>query len=210
MAFAVMRGVDLIFEYANSAYQVLVGRDRPLIGRSLAAAFPDTDLLAQEYPRYSYETGKTKTVDELAITQDWEGMGNSSLKYLTFIYDPFLDPDGKPEGVIIMAFDTTDKVLARQSMEQVTRQFETERILRERYITTLNHDIRTPLTTAKLGAELLIKVAVDRERVKLLAHKIVSSIDQTYAMVRELLESNRFKAKSIDPTTSSFTGDLAP
>ncbi len=70
-----------------------------------------------------------------------------------------------------------------------------ERELRERFVSILAHDLRGPLSAAKVAAQLLIARSerVDDGGVRL-ATKIVRNIDRTDRMVRDLLDANRLQA----------------
>ncbi len=69
-----------------------------------------------------------------------------------------------------------------------------ERHLREQFVATLTHDLRTPLTSAKMSAELLARKAEDPVSVQKLAGRVSMSIDRADRMIRDLLDANRIKA----------------
>lgn len=79
--------------------------------------------------------------------------------------------------------ELTDSVAALRS----------EREMRERFVSVLAHDLRGPLSAAKMAAHLLAKGAVsdDARRLALLVDR---NIDRTDAMVRDLLDANRIHA----------------
>lgn len=71
---------------------------------------------------------------------------------------------------------------------------EAERELREQFVDTLTHDLRTPLTAAKISAQLIDRKAQDPESVRLLALRVVQNIDRGERMIRDLLDTNQIKA----------------
>ena len=71
---------------------------------------------------------------------------------------------------------------------------EQEKELRERFVSTLTHDLRTPLTAAKLGAQLLSKKSDIDSPNQTIANRIVANIDRTDSMIRDLLDANLIKA----------------
>jgi PAS domain S-box-containing protein len=73
-------------------------------------------------------------------------------------------------------------------------QLKEERELRERFVMTLTHDLRTPLTAVKMKAELLSKKRLDPEKVKALSERIIINMDRADFMIRDLLDANRIKA----------------
>lgn len=69
-----------------------------------------------------------------------------------------------------------------------------ERDLRETFVATLTHDLRTPLTAAKMSTALLNRMASDPVAIKRLAGRISSSIDRADKMIRDLLDANLIQA----------------
>jgi signal transduction histidine kinase len=78
--------------------------------------------------------------------------------------------------------------------EQRRIELESERDLREKFVATLSHDLRSPLTAAKLNAQRLARSPLDPEAVKKMATTIVKNIDRTDRMIGNLLDANRIKA----------------
>jgi signal transduction histidine kinase/CheY-like chemotaxis protein len=69
-----------------------------------------------------------------------------------------------------------------------------ERGLRERFMSVLVHDLRGPLTVAKMGSAMLVhQPTVLNERPELAA-KIDTNIDRVERMIRDLLDTNRIRA----------------
>ena len=73
-------------------------------------------------------------------------------------------------------------------------ELEKERDLRERFVTALTHDLRSPLTAAKLNAQILRKKMGDSLAVQKLATNIITSIDRGENMIRDRLDANSLKA----------------
>lgn len=83
--------------------------------------------------------------------------------------------------------------LHRDLRETITR-LESERELRERFVSVLTHDLRGPLSAAKISAQLLIKRPERLDQRRELALKIEQNIDRTDRMIRDLLDANRLRA----------------
>ncbi|MGZ3699650.1 MAG: GAF domain-containing sensor histidine kinase [Bdellovibrionota bacterium] len=79
------------------------------------------------------------------------------------------------------------------SQEQVT-EMASERDQREWFVSTLSHDLRTPLTSARMYADLIIRqpqsIEVSRDR----AEKIVGEIKRADKMIHDLLDANLIRA----------------
>lgn len=69
-----------------------------------------------------------------------------------------------------------------------------ERELRERFVAILAHDLRGPLSAAKMNAELLVLYPEQLDQRRELAVKIDRNIERTDRMIRDLLDANRVRA----------------
>ncbi|MCP3063545.1 ATP-binding protein [Myxococcus sp. K38C18041901] len=69
-----------------------------------------------------------------------------------------------------------------------------ERVLRERFVSVLAHDLRGPLSAAKVAAQLLLRRPEVMEERRDLARRIDQNIERTDRMVRDLLDANRLRA----------------
>ncbi|RYZ94919.1 MAG: PAS domain-containing sensor histidine kinase, partial [Proteobacteria bacterium] len=117
------------------------------------------------------------------------------------------------EAYILLAIeDISDRVRQRtaliaskdrvESERDVSRtdaaELRLERSLREKFVLALSHDLRNPLTGAKLSAQLLIRRAggdphVDEGTLRTL-RRIVENMDRADRMITDLLDANRIKA----------------
>jgi PAS domain S-box-containing protein len=69
-----------------------------------------------------------------------------------------------------------------------------EREIRERFVATLTHDLRTPLTAARMSAQILFRRANEPVALQKTATRILENIDRADDMIRDLLDANRIKA----------------
>jgi signal transduction histidine kinase len=91
---------------------------------------------------------------------------------------------------------TTQENLAsdKYRLAQTVRDLEQERELRDRFVSALSHDLRTPLAAAKMTAQVLARKAPDQSGLKIMTDRIVQSMDRADSMIRDLLDANRLKA----------------
>src|SRR5581483_7008770 len=82
--------------------------------------------------------------------------------------------------------------------EKIAR-LDAESLVRERFVSLLMHDLRGPLTIAKTNAQLLLASA--EHEPKLLASRIVGSIDHLERMIDDLLDADRIRAGQNLPLT---------
>lgn len=76
----------------------------------------------------------------------------------------------------------------------LVKKLEDERDLREYFIATLSHDLRTPLTAAKMSAQLLSKKSGDNPAINKTAYRISENMDRADSMIQDLLDATRVKA----------------
>jgi signal transduction histidine kinase len=96
-----------------------------------------------------------------------------------------------------------ENVMALIKMKEYAKHLEMERDLREQFVTILSHDLRTPLTAAKLAAQVILRRPENYEKNQILANKVVRSINRMDQMIKDLLDTNRIRSGE----TISFTMD---
>jgi PAS domain S-box-containing protein len=115
---AILKGTDHIIELANNVMYEKIWRKREseVIGRSLLDVFPE--LKDQKYPELLDEVllkGKSHRETESIVYVQ----GNDGLKtfYIDYEYAPLFDTDNSVSGVMITVNNVTEKVEARQKVE---------------------------------------------------------------------------------------------
>lgn len=99
--------------------------------------------------------------------------------------------------------------LLNQAQEETTRQavavdrLKEERVFRETFLSMLTHDLRTPLTAAKLFAQSVAESSNASAEDAYLTRKIVDNIDRADSMIVDLLDANRIKAGERIPLKAS-------
>lgn len=200
-AMALLRGPDFVFEKVNPEYEQLMA-GRSLTGKTLHEALPE--LVGQPFLQLMtrvFETGETYRGREMIARLVRRPGGEPEDTYFDFNYTRISDGAGHPYGIFIHAINITDKVIARKNLEQTKASLETavqnlerERDLREQFVATLSHDLRNPLTSAKMASQLMMRRADDAPQVRRLALRISESLDRADHMIRDLLDANRIKA----------------
>lgn len=116
VAIAILTGEEQRFELANKNYLELAGKES-VVGKTLEEAFPELvgtgikQLLSNVYKNSEPYYGNEFEVDLIRE-------GKTEHLYLNFAYTPLKDTEGITTGVIVIATDVTDMVLARRKMEQ--------------------------------------------------------------------------------------------
>ncbi|HJV43116.1 sensor histidine kinase [Caulobacter sp.] len=144
---AVLRGADHVFDLANNAYAQLVGH-REVTGLPLSVALPE--VAAQ---------GFVELLDRVLATREafvgrrvkvaLQRAGGEPLeeRYLDFVYQPIVEPDGSASGVFVEGVDMTDQVQAD----------ERQRLL----LDELNHRVKNTLATVQAIAQQTLRGAHD-------------------------------------------------
>lgn len=128
-AVAYLSGPEHRFEFANQAYERLVG-GRRVEGKPIREALPEVqgqgyfELLDQVL-----RTGEPRRGSEARVVVS-AGTGMPTELFVDFVYQPVRDADGTPVGVLVQAADVTEHVRGKQRLEQLTVQL---REAQERY-----------------------------------------------------------------------------
>ena len=116
---AVLKGPSHVFEFANEAYVHLVDH-RDMIGKPIADALPEVvaqgfvDLLDRVLASGQAHVGRATPV-----RLERGAAGESSLRYLDFVYQPLIDARGNRVGIVVHGADVTDAVRARHEVERL-------------------------------------------------------------------------------------------
>lgn len=200
-AMALWRGPDMVFDMVNPAYQGIFP-GRPLLGRPFLEAIPEF----RDQPFFTFfsrvlETGEPFIGREVLARHRTTADGPVEDHYYDFTYVRIDDRDGRPYGVYDHAVDVTERVLATRSAElrrlqlqQSVRDLEQERELRERFVASVSHDLRTPLSAARMSAQLLSRRVGDPDAVRRGADRITDNLDRVNRMIRDLLDVSRINA----------------
>jgi PAS domain S-box-containing protein len=100
-------------------------------------------------------------------------------------------PDRDPEGNIRAWYGTNTDV---HDQKLVERRLAEEQQLREHFTNTLAHDLRTPLSAAMMGVQVLILDPDNAERRGPMLHTITKSLARVDEMIMSLLDANRLHA----------------
>ncbi|KFE67932.1 CHASE domain-containing protein [Hyalangium minutum] len=111
----IFRGPEHVFEFANAAYQKVLG-NRELLGRPLSEALPDLAPEILAVADTVYQTGQPHSDQEVRIPLAYSA-GQREEKYWNLIWQPRRNTAGQVDGVLLYAFEVTEQVLARKLVE---------------------------------------------------------------------------------------------
>ena len=182
---AILEGEDLVYTFSNREHRRLLG-NRDVRGMRLAELVPaDQKTVTFESMDRVLRTGQTVDRHEILLRLP-QGDGSFKNFFVNISYRPLRTPMGEIIGVIAYLGDISDSVRQRHLLEE-------EKELRERFVLTLTHDLRSPLTAAKMIAQLEAR-RTEEPGSKKNMERIVSSIDRADRLIRDLLDANHLKA----------------
>ena len=97
--------------------------------------------------------------------------------------------------------DITERKLRKRELEEslineksIVEKLKIEKELREKFVSTLTHDLRTPLTAVKMSAQLIEHHLDNTDAVRDLSAKIAENVNRVDKMIQDLLDANRLRA----------------
>lgn len=191
---ALVEGPQHHVTYANRLYREVFLENTPYDGKTVTELFPEAvrqgflTLLDEVYT-----TGKSisgKEVPYELITRS----GATREFYFDFLYEAITSADGHITGMLIAVADVTEQVRSRVEILKKVEELDAEKVIRERFVATLSHDLQNPLMAAKVGAERLSIKERDVATIKKISGRIINNIERAERMVHNLLDANRIKA----------------
>ncbi len=94
-------------------------------------------------------------------------------------------------GKVLKFFGTSTNI---DEQKRVQRDLAEVNTLRERFTNTLTHDLRNPLGSAKMSAQIALRYRDDQAKRDRMLHRIVESTDRVEKMIGDFLDVSRIKA----------------
>ena len=153
----ILRGPTHVIELANPLTCAVWGRtEEDVLGKPLFEALPElSHEPIQSLLDGVFRTGVTHTGKELATQLDRRGDGTLDTVYFNFVYAPLRDVDGRIEGVLVLAFDVTDEVTARNEMNTLRTAAEAANRTKDDFLAMLGHELRNPLAPILTALQLM-------------------------------------------------------
>jgi PAS domain S-box-containing protein len=107
---------------------------------------------------------------------------------------PIKTSGGNVYGVVLVFRDVTQKYREERMLKETLNQLQEERVVREKFVDTLSHDLRSPITAAKMSAELILRKISQPEAVQAQAVRVINSVNRADQMIQDLLDANRIRA----------------
>jgi len=198
LAIVVLRGPDYVIELANPFVCGIWGRrHREVINRPMFEALPE--LRGQVWKGLLdevYATGRPHTGSETAGQFQRRGENALDTRYLNFAYTPLRNAHGQVDGVLVIASDVTDQVVARREISGLREAAEAANRAKDEFLAMLGHELRNPLAPILTALQLLKLRGVDaaeRER-----GIIERQVKHLVSLVDDLLDVSRITRGKIE------------
>jgi signal transduction histidine kinase/DNA-binding response OmpR family regulator len=189
---AVLRGPLHVFESANAPYRALVG-GRDVVGRPIREAL--SELQGQgvyELLDAVRHAGLPHVGRSLGVLID-RGAGVPEESFFDFVYQPILDADGAPDGIVVIAYDVTELARARRDAEVANR-------AKDEFLAMLGHELRNPLAPITTALQLLRLRGIEAgEKERLIIERQVRHL---VTLVDDLLDVSRITRGKLELTRS--------
>ncbi|MGB2714121.1 MAG: ATP-binding protein [Vicinamibacterales bacterium] len=153
----ILRGPDHVVELANPVTCKIWGRtEDEVLDQPLVEALPE--LRDQPFKTLLdgvFHSGVPYLGKETPARLDVRGDGTYETVYFNFVYAPLRGVDGEIEGVLVIAFDVTDEVTARNAMNQLRSAAETANRTKDQFLAMLGHELRNPLAPILTALHLM-------------------------------------------------------
>jgi signal transduction histidine kinase/DNA-binding response OmpR family regulator len=153
----IMRGPRHVVELANPLTCQVWGRTEPeLVGKPLLDALPElVDQPFKELLDQVLRTGVPYVGKETPARLDRDGTGALETVYFNFVYAPLRGVDDAIDGILVMAFDVTDEVTARNEMSRLRASAEAANRAKDEFLAMLGHELRNPLAPILTALQLM-------------------------------------------------------
>jgi len=226
VAMCILREPNYVVEIANERMLELWGKpaeaimNKPIFEGLHEAREQGIEALLQ----HVYTTGETYKAFERPV--DLPRGNTIQTTYLNFVYEAIFEPDHDISGIMVVAVEVTEQVLARQRIEEVVAQrtkelgeanFQLQETNTElnQFAYIASHDLQEPLRKIKTFTGLMeSSLGEVPERTKSFIDKIQSSIERMQTLINDVLEFSllskereKFEAVDLNPVLKSVLGD---
>lgn len=194
VAMCLLMGKDLAIEIANEKILEIWGKDSDAIGKPVFDAIPEARSQGLEgILEKVMNTGEHFIAHEMPVNLPKNGRVEQ--KYLNFVYEPFYARDGSISGIMAVAIDVSEQVLARRKIEDAIEertqelaesnahlQRSNEELRQFAYIAS--HDLQEPARKIRTFSEMLRR---NLGKIDQRSQGFLSKIDISSARMLELI-----------------------
>src|SRR5919202_1883835 len=138
----IIKGPNLVYEFANPTYMQVVGRTPDMLGKSMQEVFPELEgQIYFDVIERVYRTGETFIRNESPAYWDRNGDGVLEEGFFNCMCPAWRDAEGTIQGVLIYNMEVTAQVRARQQIESLLAELQ-QKERQQQFLIELNDAIR--------------------------------------------------------------------
>lgn len=207
VAMCILKGADYVVEIANERMYEIWGKSKSEIyGKPIFQGLPEAKGQGLEDLLNSvYTTGKTFIAHEIPVSLP--RTNGIETVYLDFVYEAFREGNNEVSGIMAVAIEVTDQIIARRKIEeseallQARVEVRTEELKKanedlaninkelEQFTYAASHDMQEPLRKVHTFSSFLLHNNAEQldDRGKNYLNKIASSVDRMKNIIDDLL-----------------------
>jgi PAS domain S-box-containing protein len=189
VAAALLIGPEHRFELVNDLFRQLAGKT-DIEGKAYLEAFPE--MAGTALPGILdrvYATGEPFVAQEYSMTRERGGNGRQEQGYFNINLHPVRRPSGEVYGMMGIAVDVTDMVMARLAIEKaqlereaLLRDLETANRAKDEFLAMLGHELRNPLAPIVTALDLMkmrgdLKTSREQEIIQRQVQHLIRLVD---------------------------------
>ena len=118
--------------------------------------------------------------------------------FADLFYEPIKDDNGLTTGIINMCVEVTEQVKARRFAEEKEHKLEEALIARDQFLSIASHELKTPLTSLKLQAQLTLRnlslnKTITPERQVSMAQQTSDLVGRLTRLIDDMLDVSRIR-----------------
>jgi len=112
---------------------------------------------------------------------------NGELFWIDSAIAPVFDDNGKPKQFFSLQFEVTKRKNYLNELASKGKELEDLNKLKDRLLSIVSHDFRSPLNSLKGTLNLMLRGAISEDEFKTLTHDLVDKLEHTYNLLENLL-----------------------
>ncbi len=189
--FCILNGPDLVFKFANPAYNAMFGIKDPQ-GKSLKSVFRGREKAADtQVIEKVYKTGESYMANEVQVPVVKGGKKENI--YLDLSYHAFRNELGQVNGILAFFYDVTEKITRRLQWEATSTDLMRSNKNLQQFASIASHDLQEPLRKVQTFISILTRKHPEPspEKQKELISKIDQSVKRMSVLVKDVLNYSR-------------------
>lgn len=193
----VLAGPEHVVEMINPAGRnYLYGKE--IINKPLRDALPELEaqgIIGMLDEIYYSGVGKAFPSKLIKI---YRPDGSTLDHFYDLYYEPVKDENGLTTGILNMAVDVTEQVEALKKAEEKERKLEEALIARDQFLSIASHELKTPLTSLKLQAQLTLRTLtmnkeISQDRQVSMANQTSDLVGRLTRLIDDMLDVSRIR-----------------